>query len=152
MRSTTEYRTAPMKQKRLAAKYAFLFWFGGSTYVAFEVLFRGCSHWTMLLLGGMLFVLLGLLNEVMPWEVGLLWQVAIGTALVTAMEFAVGCIVNLWLGWNIWDYSSLPGNVLGQISPQYTAMWVPLTLLAIVTDDLIRWRFFGEQRPAYTLL
>lgn len=152
MRSGTKHRAARTKQEYLAAKYAFLFWLGGSAYVTLEVLFRGHSHWTMLLLGGMLFVLIGLLNEMMPWGIGLLWQVSIGTALVTAMEFLVGSIVNLWLGWNIWDYSGLSGNVLGQISPQYTAMWVPLTLLAIFTDDLIRWRFFGEQRPAYTLL
>ena len=27
-------------------------------------------------------------------------------------------IVNLAFGWNVWNYSGLPGNLLGQICPQ----------------------------------
>ena len=139
-------------RRRLLAKYAFLGWFGGATYCTIEVLFRGRSHWTMLLLGGALFVALGLLNERLPWELGLFWQVLAGAAIVTVMEFAAGCVVNLWLGWGVWDYSGLPGNVLGQVCPQFVLAWLPLVLLAIVVDDVIRWRCFGEDKPRYTIL
>ena len=51
----------------------------------------------MFLLGGLCFVLIGLLNEVIPWEMPLPLQGVIGSAIVTALEFATGCIVNLWL-------------------------------------------------------
>ena len=35
-----------------------------------------------------------------------------GALIITAVEFSVGCIVNLWLQWDIWDYSRLPLNLL----------------------------------------
>ena len=43
-----------------------------------------------------------------------------GALIVTAYEFTVGLIVNVKLGWDIWDYSSIPFNILGQICPIYT--------------------------------
>lgn len=135
----------------MLCKYAFLAWFGGSTYCALEVIWRGHSHWTMILLAAVVFICVGLLNELWSWRTSLVVQVLAGTALATVMEFSTGCVVNLWLGWAVWDYSDMPGNLLGQICPQYTALWVPLTLVAILLDDYIRWRFFDEQKPRYTL-
>lgn len=135
----------------MAGKYLFLGWFGGATYVALEVIWRGYSHWTMILLAAVVFICVGLLNEVWGWRTSLVVQVLAGAALATVMEFATGCVVNLWLGWAVWDYSDMPGNLLGQICPQYTALWLPLTLVAILLDDYIRWRFFDEEKPRYTL-
>lgn len=135
----------------MLVKYAFLAWFGGSTYCALEVIWRGYSHWTMLVLAAVVFIIVGLLNEVWSWQTSLALQVAAGTALATALEFITGCIVNLWLGWDVWDYSDMPGNLMGQICPQYIALWLPLTLVAILLDDYIRWRFFDEEEPHYTL-
>lgn len=135
----------------MLVKYAFLAWFGGSTYCALEVIWRGYSHWTMLVLAAVVFIIVGLLNEVWSWQTSLALQVAVGTALATVLEFFCGCIVNLWLGWGVWDYSDMPGNIMGQICPQYTALWLPLTLVAIYLDDFIRWRIFDEEKPHYTL-
>lgn len=130
-------------------KYLFLFWFGGSFYVTLEVIYRGHSHWSMLVLAGIVFIIIGLLNEVWSWEVDLLIQLASGTLIATGAEFITGCIVNLWLGWNIWDYSNLPFNLLGQICPQFILLWLPISLLAIILDDTLRWRFFREEKPRY---
>ena len=130
-------------------KYAFLFWFGGSFYVTLEVLFRGYSHWSMLILAGAVFIIIGLLNELWSWEAGLILQVLIGTLIATIGEFITGCIVNLWLGWNVWSYEGMWGNVLGQVTPQFILLWIPITLLAIILDDVIRWRFFNEETPRY---
>lgn len=130
-------------------KYTFLFWFGGSFYVTLEVLWKERSHWTMLVLAGLVFITIGLLNQIWGWETGLIKQVLVGTAIATVGEFITGCIVNLWLGWNIWDYSDLKFNIFGQITPQFIALWIPITLLAIILDDVIRWRFFNEERPRY---
>lgn len=132
-------------------KYLYLFWFGGSFYITLEVLYRSRSHWAMGVLAGIVFILVDLLNEVWGWDTSLILQIFIGTAIATAGEFVTGCIVNLWLNWNIWDYSNLPGNILGQICPQFTAIWVPIILLAIVLGDVVRWKFFNEERPHYTL-
>lgn len=54
-------------------KYLVLFDVGGLLYIMLELLWRGHSHWTMFLLGGICFICLGLINELLPWEMPL-WQ------------------------------------------------------------------------------
>ena len=117
-----------------------------------ELIWRGHSHWTMFILGGLCFIYLGLINEVLHWETPLWLQILIGAAGITILEFSTGCIVNLALGWNVWDYSGMPGNLLGQICPQYFVLWLPVALAGIVLDDWIRYRKFGEERPHYRLI
>ena len=138
--------------QKLRDKYLSLFGIGGLLYILIEIFWRGRSHWTMFILGGICFVFLGSINEVLPWEMPLWQQVVIGAARITILEFLTGCIVNLWLGWNVWDYSSLPGNLLGQICPQYFLLWLPVALTGIVLDDWIRYWKFGEERPHYNLI
>lgn len=90
---------------RQIIKYGFLGLIGGLIYVTLEILWRGYSHWTMGVLGGICFICLGLINEILSWETPLVLQMLIGGTIITVLEFITGCIVNLWLGWNIWDYS-----------------------------------------------
>lgn len=93
-----------------------LFLIGGRVYTWIELLWRGYTHWTMFILGGACFVVMGLLNEYkIPWHWCLLRQSLVSAATITAFEFCTGCVVNLWLGWNVWDYSGLPFNLCGQI-------------------------------------
>lgn len=125
---------------------------GGLLYVLLELFWRGRSHWTMFALGGLCFVALGLINEVLPWEMALWRQILLGACIVTALEFLTGCIVNLWLGWDVWDYSNLPCNILGQICLQYCLLWLPVSLIGIVLDDWLRYRWFGEKRPHYKIV
>lgn len=125
---------------------------GGSSYVLMELVFRGWSHWTMFLLGGALFLALGNLNEHMSWEVPLLLQGVLGAVVVTGAELAAGCILNLWLGMDIWDYSDLPFHFMGQICLSFSMLWVGVSVLAIVLDDWIRYWLFQEERPHYRLV
>lgn len=130
-------------------KYLFLFHFGGGTYTTIELLFRNETYIQMYILGGICFILCGLLNNFFSWKLGLVWQVAIGSLIITLLEFTTGIIFNIWLGMDMWDYSNLPGNILGQIAPQFFAVWVILALVAIIVDDIIRWKFFDEEKPHY---
>lgn len=143
-----------MKKSALhqASKALVLFLCGAVLYAAIEIMWRGYTHWTMAALGGLLFLLLGGLNNWLPWDMPLLWQIIIGTAIVTAAEFVAGCILNLWLGLGIWDYSNLPGNIFGQICPQFTLAWAGLSLVAIVLDDYIRYWLWGDERPHYKFI
>lgn len=125
---------------------------GGLLYIGLEFVWRGYSHWTMFVLGGICFVLIGAVNEVIPWCMQLWKQIFIGVLIITGSEFLEGCIVNLWLGWNVWDYSGLPGNILGQICILYILLWLPVALVAIVLDDWLRYWMFGEERPYYCLI
>ena len=135
-----------MKQSKIK-KYEFLFFVGATIYVIIENLYRGYSHWTMFLLGGICFIALGLINEVIPWDMPLLLQMLVGGVIITILEFITGCVVNLWLGWNVWNYSELPFNLWGQISLFSSIVWVGLSLVGIVLDDYIMWKFFGEEKP-----
>ncbi len=123
---------------------------GGLLYVLVELAFRGRSHWTMFYVGGLCFWLIGLINEVLPWEMPLWKQCIIGAVIVTAIEFLAGCIINLWLGWDVWDYSNMPFNVLGQICLPFSLLWILLSAVAIVLDDHLRYWMYGEEKPHYT--
>lgn len=135
-----------------AIKMVVLLLIGGTTYYCTEILWRGYSHVSMFVLGGLCFVLLGLINEFIPWDMGLLWQSLIGALIVTLLELVTGLIVNVHLGLNVWDYSNLPLNFMGQISVVYTLLWIPLSCAAIVLDDYIRYLFFNEEKPHYCFI
>ena len=135
----------------MTKKYFILGIIGGAVYVLLEMLWRGYSHWTMFLLGAVCFILIGLVNEVFEWDTPLILQMFCGCAIITALEFVTGCIVNLWLGWDVWDYSSEWGNLLGQICPKFSVIWFFVSALAIVIDDYLRWVLFDEEQPHYRL-
>ena len=124
---------------------------GGCIYYAIEILWRGYSHWSMFLLGGFCFLCIGLINEFFTWEIKIWKQAIYGTALITVLEFFSGCIINIWLGWNVWDYSNVPFNVLGQICLPYIILWFPLTIVGIVLDDYLRYWLFNEEKPHYKI-
>ncbi len=132
-------------------KEPILFCVGGIAYNVVEVLYRGYTHWTMFVVGGLCFILIGLINEIFSWETALWKQMLIGGAAITAVEFVAGCVINLLLGWDVWDYSQLPLNVLGQICVPFYFVWVLLSLVGIVLDDMIRWKCFGEDKPRYKI-
>lgn len=133
------------------SKHLILGGIGGLLYVALELIWRGYSHWTMFFLGGICFIAVGAVNELIPWCMPLWQQTVIGTAVITGLEFLAGCIVNLWLGWGVWDYSGIPGNILGQICLSYIMLWIPVSLAAIVLDDCLRHWLFRECQPHYNV-
>lgn len=116
-----------MKEKRMTLpRTAALFCIGAAGYCLLEILWRGHTHWSMGLTGGAclvgLYVLHGRLRH-LP----LALQALAGAALITAAEFCVGCVVNLLLGWNVWDYSGWRVQLLGQICLVFSALWYVLS-------------------------
>lgn len=138
-----------MKYIKSLIKYVVLFLFGGLVYYLIEILWRGYSHWTMIILGGLCFVAVGLINNVLSWNMVIELQALIGAILITSLEFVVGLIVNVELGWSIWDYSNVPFNFLGQICLPFSLLWYILSIIIIFTDDYIRYVFFNEKKPVY---
>ena len=49
----------------------------------------------------------------------------------------------------VWDYSGLWGNLLGQICPQFWALWCALSVPAIVLLDWMRYVVEGGDKPFY---
>ncbi len=133
-------------------KAAILAAIGGGIYILIELVWRGHTHISMFILGGICFVAIGLLNELFLWEFGFLWQAIMGAGIVTVLEFITGLIVNVWLCLNVWDYSNLPFNILGQICLPFSIAWVGLSAVAIVVDDYLRYWIFGEEKPHYKFI
>jgi len=133
-------------------KYSLLFLTGGFIYGGVEIIFRGYSHISMMVAGGICFILIGLINEVFTWDIAFLSQMVISSFVITAVEFIRGLIVNVWLGLNVWDYSDKPYNLMGQVCILYSVIWFFLSPFAILLDDYLRYYLLGEEKPRYKLL
>lgn len=139
------------KQLKLLSKYLFLFLVGAGLYISIELIYRGYSHWTMGVLGGISFVSIGLINEILSWDTPLALQALIGSLIITFYEFVFGVVLNILLGLNIWDYSNLPLNVVGQICIPFSIIWYFLSIIGICLDDFLRWKLFNEEKPKYKI-
>lgn len=99
-----------------------IFTFGGIAYCILEILWRRYTHWTMGITGGICFLVLFRIYSRFR-NATLLTKCFIGSCVITIIEFISGCIVNLWLKMNVWDYSNIRLNVLGQICLLYSFFW-----------------------------
>lgn len=117
----------------------FAFLMGYFIYSLVEIVNRGYTHWTMALTGGTVLAILYVLNS--RRTMTLLKSCFIGSVIITAIEFAVGIFDNLIMGWNVWDYSDMPFNILGQICLPFSGIWFLLCIPAYYLCRAIRTRF-----------
>lgn len=110
-------------------KNAVLFYIGGMGYMALELCWRGYTHGSMFVAGGLCFLLVGHLNRVTP-RLPLLLRTLCGALIVTMVELGAGMLVNR--SYAVWDYRGLPGNFMGQICPMFTLLWIPVSLGALL--------------------
>ena len=68
-------------------KYPILFSIGGFTYYMIEIISRGFSHWSMFILGGLCFVIIGSLNEILGRKTTLFPQMLLGAGIITLLEY-----------------------------------------------------------------
>lgn len=104
-----------------------IFLAGAIGYAFFEIAFRGYTHWTMMLTGGACVLTIYYINQELQ-GVSLIVRAFLGTLVIVTFEFFVGLVVNLWFGWAVWDYTDVPGNILGQICPLFSGAWFLLSL------------------------
>ena len=91
-----------------------VFGLGAGAYGLIEVLYKGDTHPTMLVAGGICFLAMQRISLRLP-QIPFLGKCLMSGAAVTGVEFAFGCVFNLALKMNVWDYSHLPFNVAGQV-------------------------------------
>ncbi len=119
-------------------KYFMSFAVGAIGYGLAEVIFRGYTHWSMALAGGTVLVLFTLINQ--SRNIPLLIRCLLGMIIITSIEFGIGMLVNVAAGWNVWDYSDKPFNVMGQICPQFSAVWFLVSIPAFWLSSFIETR------------
>ena len=126
--------------KKWLKKEFFIFIIFGISYFTLEILYRGYSHWTMIFLGGIVSVLIGLINEITP-NMRMGKQMLLVTMLINVFEFILVYILNIKLGLGIWDYSNIPFNVMGQICLPFSFLWFVLSYFVIILDDILKETF-----------
>lgn len=128
-------------------RYVLPFLMGCFLYALIEIAVRGYTHWTMVITGGAVLMMLSVLFEDPP-ALPLPLLLLCGALTVTAIELAVGVQVNLRLHWNVWDYSSRPGNWMGQVCPLYSLFWYFLCIPARFLCRKMAVHFGYAERPS----
>ena len=134
------------------AEYAFLWILGGSIYFAFELIFRGFSHWSMFILGGICMMFFAFQGSASNFSEPLWKQVFRCTIFVISCEFITGIIVNKWLGIDVWDYSDMPLHLFGQICLPFALLFAILCTLGILLSGSLLYKVFREEKPSYRIL
>ena len=110
-----------------------------------EVLWRGFTHWSMGICGGICF--LGIyVFEILKVDCHMAQKCLFGSLFITFNEFITGCIVNLLLHWNVWDYSEYIFNIDGQVCMLYSILWFLLCIPAFKIARLIKDKIFSPQK------
>ena len=110
------------------SRYVFVFLMGFFLYAFVEVTGRGYTPWTMCITGGIVLLVIYTLSN-RP-ATSLIRTCLLGTAAITLIEFAVGVFDNIIMGWEVWDYSDIPLNILGQVCPLFSLLWFVLCIPA----------------------
>ncbi len=110
-----------------------IFAIGATGYYLLETLWRGYSHWSMAAAGGISLLLLiktfGKLKNAPHY-----FKALVGGGIITGVELVFGVVFNLFLGMSVWNYSSVPGNILGQICPVYSLLWCGISYVVSVFE------------------
>ena len=115
-------------------KRCVLFCVGGMAYLGLELLWRGWTHGSMFVAGGLCFLLIGHLTELARPK-SLPVQTLLGAGIITMVELAAGLVVNR--SYQVWDVRGLPLNFLGQICLPFCLLWVPVSLGANLCYRLV---------------
>lgn len=108
-----------------------LFLTGGIAYPVLEIVWRGHTHYSMALAGG---ICLCGIHEICNRRMKnrpLIEKCLAGAGIITGVELAVGVIFNGVLKMQVWDYSALPLNLFGQVCLPFSLLWALLTLPAM---------------------
>ncbi len=124
-------------------EYSFVYLLGAVIYSLLEVAFRGFTHWTMALTGGLAYLLIYIMN-IKAKTRSLVVRCLVGCAIITTLEFIVGCIVNRKFNMSVWDYSDQPGHILGQICPLFSAIWFLISFPAMLLSFFIKGKLFSK--------
>ena len=123
-----------------AKELSIIFLIGGIGYGIIEIIFRGYTHWSMVVTGGICFLLFYILNFILKTN-SIFVRCLIAMFIITTLELIVGIIVNIVLKWNVWDYSNRFMNFMGQICVLYSSIWFSMGIPMTYISNYIKSRF-----------
>lgn len=121
---------------------------GGILYMVCEIVFKTLvSHrtisLTMFFVGGTVYA--GIQQIYDRSRIALIWRWLAAGGFCVAVEFISGLILNTWLKLDVWSYRNDPGNLLGNISPRWSAVW-----LAVIAGVFSANKLFELKRSTLT--
>jgi len=117
----------------------FTFLMGYFIYSLTEIICRGYTHWTMAVTGGTALTIMYAINS--RHALSIIKYCFTGSLIITALELSVGIFDNIIMHWNVWDYSEMPFNFLGQICLFFSFMWFLICIPAYYLCGIIYKRF-----------
>lgn len=122
-----------------------MFLIGGALYYGLQLYANGSSDLMMIAVGGTCFIAITVLNEtVLRWDMLYQTQCLVSGVILTVMEFIYGYILNIKLNMNVWDYSDMMFNFMGQICLKSSINWFVISGIAIGLDDLMMYFLFDH--------
>jgi Predicted membrane protein len=112
-------------------KDMFLFLTGGTIYPTLEIAARGRTDFSMAVAGGLCLCLIDRICNNKIKDEPIYIRCVAGSGIITGVEFIIGIVVNMVLKLNVWDYSSMPLNILGQICLPFSLLWFAATIPAM---------------------
>lgn len=131
--------------------YSIMFLTGGFVYCGIEVLYRGFSHISMFMAGGICFLLIGVIENILGDSASIIGQMFLCGIMITVVEFFFGMIVNRQMHLDVWDYSGEQYNFKGQVCLLNTNLWFLLSGPAILLYDFMRYFLLGIAMPHYKI-
>ena len=125
---------------RKVKEFITVYCIGSVVYSLIEILWRGFTHWTMSLTGGVCLSLIYLISDKLK-KSKMFFKCLCSALTITTVEFLVGCLVNKLLKMNVWDYSKQKFNLFGQICLLYSVLWFFLSIPAIFICNVIKKKF-----------
>ena len=116
----------------------FYIFFGGLIYYLIEILFRGYSHYSMFLCGGIIFYCISLFNRRYFCSLHVITRAIIAAFIITLIELLFGILFNLYLHMQVWDYSNQYYNYKGQICLTFSILWFFLSFPVLSMDSFIQ--------------
>ncbi len=125
---------------------------GAYLYGLIEIAFRGYTHISMGILGGICFIVIGEINFKFSNKMSIFIQMFFSTIIITSLEYCTGIIVNVWMKLGIWDYSTMPFNLSGQICIMFSVAWFFLSFVGMFFYSIVRYTIFKEPfHPIFNL-
>ncbi len=115
-----------------------LFLTGSCAYPTLEMMWRGRTHYSMAIAGGTCLCLIDKICCEKLSHKSMTAKCAAGAGIITGVELVTGLVVNELLHYNVWDYSGVPFNILGQVCLPYSLLWAFLSIPAMAVCQLCR--------------
>ena len=105
--------------------YLFAALIGGGGYCLIEILWRGRTHYSMFFAGAIVLSSFYYITNRFNFPFWL--KCIIGMIIITGVELIFGIVFNMIMKENVWDYSNMPLNLLGQICVPFSLIWLAIS-------------------------